>query len=29
MKTLVLVISCFNEEKTVPIFYETVKKIRP
>lgn len=29
MKTLALVVPCYNEEKTIPIFYETVEKIKP
>lgn len=29
MKTLALVVPCYNEEKTIPIFYETMEKIKP
>ena len=29
MKMLALVVPCYNEEKTIPIFYETVEKIKP
>lgn len=28
METLALVVPCYNEEKTIPIFYETVEKIK-
>ena len=28
MKSLALVIPCYNEEKTIPIFYNTVEQIK-
>lgn len=28
METLALVVPCYNEEKTIPIFYETVEKVK-
>lgn len=28
MEILALVVPCYNEEKTIPLFYETVEKIK-